>query len=422
MRAVVVTVILVHGLILLLGAVKGFGWAQVSQLKEPISPGMGAVWLAAAALVIGTGVLLAIGVRWWWVVGGVAAAASQATIFTSWSDASVGTLANAIVLGAVVYGCASTGPWSYRAEYDRLAAAALAQPLRADVVTEADLAHLPPLIAAYLRQSGAVGLPRVTNVHARIHGRIRAAANKPWMTFTGEQVNVFSPQPSRLFFMDATLFGLPVNVLHVFLGQSATMRVKACSLVPMVDAAGPEMDRGETVTMFNDLCVLAPAAILEAPIIWQDVDERRVRGMYTYGANTVTAELVFNEAHELVDFVSEDRLRASADGKRFIRQRWSTPVHEYQTIVARRLPRVAEARWHAPKPEGEFAYCDLHVDNVEYNATSARQAPRPLLDTSSNPTSAAVAATRRTQRKLSDQETRGAAVQVDPELADHAPA
>ena len=50
------------------------------------------------------------------------------------------------------------------------------------------------------------------------------------------------------------------------------MRVKVLSLVTVVDASGPEMDRGETVTVFNDLVVLAPGAILDAPVPWTAMD------------------------------------------------------------------------------------------------------------------------------------------------------
>jgi hypothetical protein len=274
-----------------------------------------------------------------------------------------------------VHWYASRRPRSYRAEYGRLVAAALlAQPLPTGLVTEADLAHLPPLVADYVRNSGAVGRPRVANFRARFHGRIRAGATKPWMTGTGEQVNTFSPQPSRFFFLNATLFGLPIDVLHVFRREAATMRVRVCSIVPIVNAAGPEMDRGETVTMFNDLCLLAPAALIDAPVIWQAIDERRIQGAYTYGHNTVTAELIFNDAHELVDFSSEDRSRG------VVPQRWSTPVHDYQTIRSRRIIHFAEARWHAPAPEGEFAYFELHLDDIEYNAADTHHVSPPAAD------------------------------------------
>ena len=232
---------------------------------------------------------------------------------------------------------------------------------------ESDLAHLPEPVATFVRRSGALGKPRVTNFHAYIHGRIRAGADKAWMSFTGEQVNTYGPEPSRLFFMDATMFGLPVDVLHAFVGPSATMRVKACSLVPMVNARGPALDRAESVTLLNDLCVLAPAALIDAPITWQPVDAHHVRALFTNGAHTVTAELVFNDDFDLVDFVSDDRQRASLDGKKLTPVRWSTPVRDYRMLDSRRVSIKGEARWDAPDPEGEFAYLEFNLDSITYN-------------------------------------------------------
>jgi hypothetical protein len=367
-RWIVIAVVTGHGLIHLLGPAKGLGWANVTQLKEPISTAMGIAWLAAAVLVMLAGTLLAIRVRWWWVIGAVAVVASQTVIVTSWSDAKAGTLANVILLGAVIHAYASQGPRSYRAEYRRRVGAALSEPLPDGVVTEADLTHLPEPVARYVRRSGAVGKPRVTSFQARIRGRIRGGAAKAWMDFTGEQVDTFGPEPSRLFFMDATMFSLPVDVLHTYVGPSATMRVKACSLVPIMHATGSEMFRAETVTLFNDLCLLAPAALIDAHITWQPIDDHHVRGKFTNGAHTVTAELVFNDAGGLVDFVSDDRLRASQDGSSFTPQRWSTPVRESRAIDSRQVATFGEARWHASNPEGEFAYLEFKVDQITYNA------------------------------------------------------
>ena len=42
------------------------------------------------------------------------------------------------------------------------------------------------------------------------------------------------------------------------------MRVKLLTAVTLVDAAGPQMSRGETVNVFNDLVALAPCAIVGA--------------------------------------------------------------------------------------------------------------------------------------------------------------
>jgi hypothetical protein len=361
----VIIIAVLHGFIHLMGAAKAFGWADVAQLTAPIGLALGAAWLAGAVLLIVAGVVIAADVRWWWVVAGVAAVLSQAVIVTSWGDAKAGTIANLVLLAAAGYGFLSQGPTSFRAEYRRRVRAALIEPAVGTVVTEADLLHLPMPVAGYVRQAGTVGQPRVVNFRARIHGRIRGGADKRWMTFIGEQVNTYGREPSRLFFMDATMFGLPVDVLHVFVGPAATMRVKACSLIPMVNAAGPDMDRAETVTMFNDLCVLAPAALVDANVVWQPVDDHHVRGVFTNHAHTVTAELTFNDDHELINFVSDDRFSASPDGKAFVAQRWSTPITDYRSFDSRRLAVNGEGRWQTP--DGEYVYIEFSVDEIAYN-------------------------------------------------------
>ena len=252
-RWAVAVVTVVHGLIHLLGAVKGLNWSEVGALKEPIGTAMGVVWLVAAILMVATGALLAASVRRWWLVGAFAVVASQVAVLTSWSDAKVGTAVNVLVLAAVVYGAAAHGPTSFDAEYERRVSVALAPHADETVVTEHDLASLPEPVASYIRQSGAIGQPRVANFRATISGRIRANPTKPWMTFTGEQVNSFGPNPSRSFHMDATMVGLPVDVLHIYADAKAAMKVKLFALFPMVNAKGPKLDRAETVTVFNDL-------------------------------------------------------------------------------------------------------------------------------------------------------------------------
>jgi len=187
------------------------------------------------------------------------------------------------------------------------------------------------------------------------------------MRFTGEQVNSYGGDPARLFFIDATMAGLPVDVLHVYGDATATMRVELCSIVPMVNAAGPDMDRSETVTLFNDMCLLAPAALVAAPISWRLIQANQVRGTYTVGANQVTADLMFDAEGNLVDFISDDRSRASQDGKSFALQRWSTPTPQFSTIAARRMCTEGVACWHAPDPVGRYPYLEISVDAIAYN-------------------------------------------------------
>jgi hypothetical protein len=362
MRTAFGVVLVVHGLIHLMGFAKAFGYAQLPQFTLPISRTMGALWLLAAVLMLAAAAAPA---RLFWPVGLAALVVSQGVIVASWRDARFGTLANVLLLVVVVYGFAARGPFSLRAAFARDTAALGPPPAGPAVVTEADLQGLPPRVQQYLRVTGSVGQPRVHNLRARWTGRIRGDAQAPWMTFAAEQINTFGATPARLFFMDAVMKGLPVDVYHRFVDADATFRVRLLSLKPMVDAHGPEMNRSETVTLFNDLAVLAPPALLDPALQWSPVDEHSVRATFTRGRQTVSAVLVFNDAGELVDFVSDDRLAASPDGTRFTARRWSTPLAAYRPFGARRLASYGQALWH--NPEGAFAYIELHLVDVAFN-------------------------------------------------------
>ena len=364
MRLAFAIMLIVHGLLHLLGFAKAFELAELPQLTRPIAPPTGGVWLAAALLFLLTAGALFVWPRWWWAIGAVAIAVSMAAIVPSWADAKFGALANLIVLVGVVFGFAAHGPFSPRAAYEREVTRLLDSPVPDAVLIDADLAPLPVPVQRYLRRSGVIGQPRVHNFRARLRGRIRQGPDSRWMPFTAEQHNVVH-EPARLFYMDASMRLVPFQVLHRYVGASATMRVKVGGLVPVVDMSGPEMTRAETVTLFNDMCIMAPATLIDPAITWDGVDGQTVRATFTNAGHTIRAELVFNEAGELTNFWSDDRLRASADGKVLEAVRWSTPVGSYRAFGPVSLASRGEGRWH--EESGEYAYLELELDEVEYN-------------------------------------------------------
>jgi hypothetical protein len=372
MRWVLLVFVGLHGLIHLLGAAKAFGLAELPQLQQPISRSLGLVWLAAAVLLLASALALVLAPRWFWLLGALALLVSQIAVVSAWSDAKFGTLANVVVLIAVAYGFASEGPPSLRAEYRAEVRAALARAPEPRLVVEGDLRRLPEPVRAYLRASGAVGRPQIVDLRATWRGRIRGGASEPWMTFRAEQVSVFEQDaPTRLFLMDATMKHLPVDVFHRFVGDAATFRVRVLSAFTRVDAKGPEMDRSETVTLFNDLCLLAPARLIDPAIAWEAIDARHARARYTRGKETISAELVFDASGDLVDFVSDDRLAASPDGKSFTARRWRTPVQSYRAFGPRRVMALAEARWETAS-DG-FAYLELELTDLAYNVGERRE-------------------------------------------------
>lgn len=364
MRWGFVVLVALHGLLHLMGFAKAFGLAELPQVGQPISRTMGIAWGSAAVVLLGTAGLVAASQRSWWIAALGAVILSQIVIATSWGDARFGTVANVIILAAAVYGFASEGPLSFRSEYRVGVREHLARtPAPSDIVTEGHLARLPEPVARYVRLSGAVGQPRVRHVASEWRGRIRAQPGHRWMPFTARQHN-FVDDPARFYRMDARRGGLPVDVLHVFEGGAATMRVRLLSLIPLVRASGPELTRSETVTIFNDLCLLAPGALIDPAIEWGTVEARSVEARYTVGRNTVGATLSFDDAGALVDFVSDDRSAASSEGG-FTRRRWSTPLSDYRDYGPRRAAARGEGRWH--DDGGAFAYIEAELLDLQVN-------------------------------------------------------
>jgi hypothetical protein len=231
MRWITAVFLAIHGLIHMMGFAKAFGYAELPQLRRPVSREMGLVWFAAGVLVLASAALMMAWPRRWWMLGIFALILSQATIISAWRDAWAGTLANVVLLLAVAYGWFTEGPLSFRTQFERDASAGLSR--------------------------------------------------------------------------------------------------------------------------------------LDPAVAWETVDARTVRARLTNGAHTISATMLFGDDGLAINFLSDDRSRASPDGKVFTRLRFSTPMREYRDFGPARLATHGEARWLLP--EGEFAYGEFEIREVAYN-------------------------------------------------------
>jgi hypothetical protein len=369
MRAALAVLLSAHALVHLMGFLKAFEFAELPQLAIPISKPLGVVWLLAMLALLGAAAALFVAPRFFWLVGAFGLVISQFVIVTSWSDAKFGTLLNCVVLLAVVHGAFSSGPFGLHAAFEREVRRVLERGAPTPLVTEADLSRLPAPVQRYLRYVGVVGQPRVQNYRVRFVGRIRSAADAPWMQFTAAQLSSVEP-PTRLFMMDATMKGLPVDVLHSYVDNAARMRVRVLSLYPMVDARGFEMTTAETVTVFNDMCVMAPASLISSAITWKVLDDTTVEGTFSTAKHTVRGVLYFDASGALVNFTSDDRAALSPDGKTLIPERWSTPLTAYRGFGPFQLASHGDTRHGLAS--GEFTYGEFHLVEIAYNVDSLR--------------------------------------------------
>ena len=238
------------------------------------------------------------------------------------------------------------------------------QPVKAEsVLSKPETAHLPACVQKYLDYTGAVGKSKPQNMFIEFDADMyRKPGDKPMKSYS-VQYNFYG-EYSRLFLMKASKMGIPFRAIHVYKNELASFQVKVAELFKVVDIKGEELTKAETVTLLNDMCIFAPGSLTDSRLTWTELDEMSAKVTLTNGKNTVSAILLFNEAGELINFVSDDRSALQDDGT-MKQVRWTTPVSDYKDIDGRKIPTVGKTIWHYP--EGDFTYGVFTLKSIKYN-------------------------------------------------------
>jgi hypothetical protein len=358
LKIILLLIFIIHGIIHLLGFVKAYKITEVDQLTKEISKPMGLFWLLTGLLFIITFVLFVLNNRLCLITGSGAVIISQLLIFYNWQDAKFGTIANIVIIFILIIGY---GSWRFENQYINDVAKGLKRTdkIKNTLLTEADIQSLPYLVQKYLKYTGVVNKPKVENIKIIFDGEMRDKG-KDWFTFTSEQHNFFDV-PTRLFYMKGTIMKITVPGYHAYKNGKATMQIKLFGLIPIIDTKGRELDTTETVTLFNDMCIMAPASLIDKRIQWEEIDSTCVKAIFTNNGIRISALLYFNAKGQLINFVSDDRY-AISDMKKY---RFSTPLSDYQNINGVNLATHGETVWHYP--DGDFIYGKFDLDSIEYN-------------------------------------------------------
>ena len=353
-----IILIFTHGLIHTMGFFKSFRILEIEQLTVAISRSQGVLWMIAFLLFFISTVLFHYNIPIWPNIAIISVILSQALIISSWTDAKYGTIANIIILVTAIFSFATL---NFTRQYQKDVSISLARTnnLKEEILEEQDLEHLPYLVQNYLRITGVLGRPKVHNAKIIMEGQMRGK-DQHWFQFKSEQYNFFH-EPSRFFFMRAKVKGLATYGYHRYNHTKASMLIKVLGLFPVISHTGPEMDTAETVTLFNDMCVMAPATLIDKNITWTTLDDQTVAASFTNNHITIHATLHFNDRGQLIDFRSDDRYEVP-DMKQYP---FSTPLSKYSTSDQYHLCTYGEAIWHYP--DSIFKYGQFNIKRVEYN-------------------------------------------------------
>lgn len=357
-----VFITLCHGLIHFMGFAKAFDYGSISQLTKEITKTSGILWFATGLLFLICSALYLLKKDNWVYFAVIALILSQILILNNWQDAKFGTIANVIILVVTIIGIFDI---KFKNEYRSEVKISIEESKNMPIanLTVADIADLPEPVQKYMRYAKCLDKSRVNNFKTHFSGKIRSREKNVWMNLTSEQYN-FIKTPTRLFFLDATMNYMPVAGFHCFKNGDAFMDIRLFSIFTVQYMTGKEAGISETVTFFNDLCSMAPAALIDKRIEWLEVDGNKVKASFSNNGITISAWLYFNEKGELINFVSEDRSAMEANGT-MTKLKWSTPLRDYKDINGYRLASYAETIY--TYPDGDFTYGTFTLKKIGYN-------------------------------------------------------
>ena len=358
MRILFLILIAIHGLIHLMGFAKAFDFGNITQLSKEISKPLGVLWLTVFLLFLLASILFLLKKEEWWIIAIIAAFFSQILIITVWQDAKFGTIANILIATIAVF---TWGSICFEKNFvnDKNENISRINLIPEKILTEPDIQTLPIPVQRYLRYVGVINKPKVNSVRVVFEGEMRDKG-KDYFPFTSEQFNFFD-EPTRLFYMKAKMFGVPVLGYHKYSNSKASMDIRLFGLFSIVKESGNIMDKAETVTLFNDMCLLAPATLIDKRIQWESIHDTLVKATFTNNKISIAADLYFNKQGQLVDFISNDRT-SIADMKQYP---FLTPVSEYKVINGYNLTSKAETVWDYT--DGKFTYGKFILKEIEYN-------------------------------------------------------
>lgn len=328
------------------------------------SPPSGWLWVLAGFLLLLFAYLYFRDANFAWLSGAVALFISQCLILSDWKVARYGTIINLLLLLVVLL---EFGAFRMLKSFGTLVESGFKNnPLNnSQLISEADMVHLPVIVQKYLSYTNSVGKSRIFNFRAVFRGDMRSNPDDSYMPMKTLQYN-FIEEPARFFRFDAKRAGMPVSGIHSYETTGAIFKVKLLNWFPIIDAKGDQLKQAETVTILNDFCFIAPGALIDQRIQWEQVNDTSVIARFTNPPFTVSATLYFTEDGQLVKFVSHDRFET--DGKDYKKYPWITPVSDYKEMNGYKLGTKA-GLWY-DRPDGMFQYGNLELLEVKYNVRS----------------------------------------------------
>ncbi|MDC6390725.1 hypothetical protein PP182_18710 [Maribacter sp. PR1] len=360
MRIALIVLMGIHGIIHLFGFLKAFGFSEFNAISSPISKTSGAIWLLTAFLFGITVFLLILQSYYWWISGFLAVIISQFLIFNYWSDAKFGTIANLIILAAVVIAFATIG-FQKKVTQEQIALFEASR-LGGKVVTEASIDGLPAIVQKWLIHSGVVGKKPISNVHVVQELQLKLKRDqKTWNDGSAEQY--FTVHPPAFVWNINTEMNSALSVVgrDKFVNGQGAMTIKLLSLITVANANKSEKVNQATLQRFLAEMVWFPTASLSNYITWEPVDENSAKATMEVNGTKGHGIFHFDDTGNFLKFTA-NRYKDEKDEAPTL---WTVSALKTEEINGIKIPVELQADWQLD--DGKWTWLKLTIKEIDYN-------------------------------------------------------
>lgn len=229
-----------------------------------------------------------------------------------------------------------------------------------------DLSHLPSPVRRYLKYSGADQVEGVSRIEIHQSGSFRTWPQEEWFPLTASQFFTINPPTLHWYGEIKTMGGaIAIVARDRFKNGHGNMLIKLYSAKTLADAKGPEIDQGSLLRYMAEM-MWFPMAMADPRLQWSDVTENSARVTMNVGEVSATGVFTFAGDGSLEKFEAE-RYFDDGSGKDVRPLPWGGKVMEYGERDGLKIPVHALVYWIVDGQE--FAYGDLTIDTIEYQAS-----------------------------------------------------
>lgn len=368
LRLVFFLIILIHGLLHLLGFAKGLNLADVPQLSGktimPLSTSLSRIaswlWGITCIFFLLSGNLFFFKNEYWGWFGALAIILSQILIIVYWKDAKAGTIANIIILPAVIVSIAG---WNFKQNINKEIKTILSEQSTptSEIVGKESLTNLPYPVQNWLMHSGVVGKEKIHSVRLHQSGSMLTKPGGKWMPAVSEQYfTVDNPAFLWSVKMEMNSF-LSMTGRDKFENGKGSMNIKALSLITVAKDEGEKIDQGTMLRYLAEI-VWFPSAAFNEYMKWESIDSLTAKATLTYKGLNVSGIFSFDQIGNVIAF--EAKRYGNFNGA-YSMETWHINCREPRNFSGIIIPSKSDVTWKLK--DGDFTWFKMEIKDIEYN-------------------------------------------------------